>query len=80
MPSMLTYFLQGSGAFTPALTGSLALFYMDGFETYFYMPSISYSIQENWELMLLGQVAMADDGLGIEAIGNGVFLRLMFSY
>jgi hypothetical protein len=80
MPSMVTYFLQGSGAFTPALTGSIALFYMDGFETYFYMPSISYSIQENWELMLLGQVAMADDGLGIEAIGHGVFLRLMFSY
>lgn len=80
MPSRLTYFLQGSGAFTPALTGSLALFYMDGFKTYFYMPSISYSIQENWELMLLGQVAMGDNGLGIEAIGNGVFLRLMFSY
>jgi hypothetical protein len=80
MPSMVTYFLQGSVAFTPALTGSLSLFYMDGFKTYFYMPSISYSIQENWELMLLGQVAMADDGLGIEAIGHGVFLRLMYSY
>ena len=80
MPSMLTYFLQGSGAFNPALTGSFALFYMQGLNTYFCMPSISYSIQESWEIMLLGQSAIGKMHNNYEAQGNMVYFRLMYSY
>ena len=80
MPSMFTYFLQGSGAFNPALTGSFALFYMQGLNTFFCMPSINYRIQESWEIMLLGQSAIGKMHNNYEALGNMVYVRLMYSY
>jgi hypothetical protein len=80
MPSKFTYFLQGSGAFNPALTGSCAVFYMQGLNTFFCMPSISYSIQENWEVMLLGQSAVGELNTKMETLGNMIYLRLMYSY
>jgi len=80
MPSKFTYFIQGSGAFNPALTGSLSLFYMQGLDTYFYMPSITYSIQESWEVMLLGQSALGKTQNKYEALGNMFYIRLMYSF
>jgi len=80
MPSELTYFLQASGAFNPALNGSIAVFYMQGLNVLFYMPSISYGIQENWDIMLLGQVAMGKGNSDFEAISHSVFMRLMWSF
>ena len=80
MPSKLTYFLQGSGAFNPALTGSFSVFYMQGLNTFFWMPSISYSIQENWEVMLLGQSAVGETNKDMKTLGNFIYLRLMFSF
>ena len=80
MPSKLTYFLQGSGAFNPALTGSFSIFYMQGLNTFFWMPSISYNIQENWEVMLLGQSAVGEIDNDMETLANFIYLRLMFSF
>ena len=80
MPSKISSFIQGSGAFNPALNGSLSMFYMHGLKAFFGMSSLSYSIQENWEVMLLGQTVFGKLNDKVKGLGTGMYLRLMFSY
>jgi len=80
MPSKISGFIQGSGAFNPALSGSFSIFYMHGLKAFFSMPSLSYSIQEHWELLLLGQTALGKVNDKVKGFGTGMYLRLMFSY
>ena len=80
MPSKLTYFSQVSGAFNPTLTGSFSAFYMQGVNMLLFMPSISYNIEENWDIMLVGQSAFGEVNNDFKGIGTGVYLRLMMSY
>jgi len=80
MPSKLTYFSQVSGAFNPTLTGSFSAFYMQEVNMLLFMPSISYSIEENWDIMLVGQSAFGEVNSKFKGIGTGVYLRLMLSY
>ena len=80
MPSKLTYFTQLNGLFNPLLNYSFSVFYMQGFNVLLLMPSINYSISENWEIMLIGQSAVGEKTGQISSVGNGVFLRLMLSY
>ena len=80
MPSKLTYFSQVSGAFNPTLTGSFSAFYMQGVNMLLFMPSISYNIEENWDIMLVGQSAFGEINNEFKGIGTGVYLRLMLSY
>ncbi len=80
MPSKLTYFTQINGTFNPLLNYSLSVFYMQGFNVTLLMPSVNYSISENWEIMLIGQSAIGEKTGQFSSIGNGVFLRLMLSY
>ena len=79
MPSKLTYFTQISGALNPNLMSSLSVFYMQGLNVLLVMPSVSYTLQENWELMLLGQSAFGGSS-GLNGLGTGMYLRLMYSY
>jgi hypothetical protein len=80
MPSKLTYFGQISGAFTPKLTGSLSLFYMQGINMLLCMPSVVYGIEDNWELMLTAQAAFGSLNNTFQSMGSGVYLRLMYSF
>jgi len=80
MPSKWTYFAQTSGVFTPALSGSFSAFYMQGINMLLMMPSVSYNIQENWEIMLIGQSAIGEVNNTFKGIGTGLYLRLMYSY
>ena len=79
MPSKFTYFAQASGAFNPALMSSFSVFYMQGLNVLLIMPSLSYSLQENWEIMLVGQSAFGGNK-NLNGLGTGMYLRLMFSY
>ena len=79
MPSKLTYFVQGSGAFNPNLTASFSAFYMQGLNVLLTMPSISYTMNESWELMLVGQSAFGGSK-SLNGLGTGMYLRLMYSY
>jgi hypothetical protein len=80
MPSKLTYFGQISGAFTPKLTGSMSLFYMQGINMLLCMPSVVYGIEDNWELMLTAQAAFGSLNNTFQSMGSGVYLRLMYSF
>ena len=73
MPSKLTYFTQINGTFIPMLSYSFSAFYMHGFNVTLLMPSVNYSISENWEIMLIGQSAIGEKTGQLSSIANGVF-------
>ena len=80
MPSKWTYFGQVSGAFNPALNGSIAVFYMQGINLALFMPSIVYNINDDWELMLTAQSAFGELNTKFQSMGSGIFLRTMYSF
>ena len=80
MPSKWTYFAQVSGTFNPALNGSISVFYMQGMNFLFFMPSVIYNINDDWELMLTAQSAFGEMNSKFKPSGTGVYLRLMYSF
>ncbi|MBK7337427.1 MAG: hypothetical protein IPJ00_15265 [Saprospirales bacterium] len=58
-PYKYSVFLQGGYPITPLLNGGLALIYSPSkAHALFANPTISYSISQNWDLDLIGQVAL----------------------
>lgn len=80
MPSQLTYFVQVSKPFTPAINGSLSAMYLQGVNIAFAMPSITYTINESWDIDLLGQFLAGENDKTFKSLGNTVFVRLMLSF
>ncbi len=80
MPSKWTYFTQVSGAFSPLIGGGMTVLYAQGLNVLFFMPSVSYSIKENWDINLVGQSAFGEVQNQFRSTGTGIFLRLKFSY
>jgi len=81
MPSKWSYFAQVSGPFNPALNGSLSVFYIKAIETFVMVPTLTYELEENWEIMLLSQSAYGKIGDDSEKKGAASFyLRLMRSF
>ncbi|RMG72231.1 MAG: hypothetical protein D6722_05705 [Bacteroidetes bacterium] len=44
------------------------------------IPTLTYSIRENWDLDLIGQVFLAEDQESYKHLASSVFLRLKWSY
>lgn len=81
MPSKWSGFAQVSGAFTPILSGSFSVIYSPGINLMFVMPSVSYSISNEWDIMLLGQSYYAENMQAeFKNLTNIIFLRLKWSY
>lgn len=80
MPSKFSYFAQVSGAFYPQLNGSLSVIYGQGINILFFMPSLAYSLHENWDLSLTGQLFFGEEQKAFKNLGNSIFLRVQFSY
>ena len=81
MPSKWSYFIQVSGPFNPALNGSLSTFYIRGIETLVIAPTLTYELEDNWEIMLLTQSAYGKIGNDSKNKGAASFyLRLMRSF
>lgn len=80
MPSKLTYFTQVSGNFTPAINGSMTIFYMKGEEMLLIMPSITYEFKENLDTMLLAQLIYNQIDSNFNSMGVGFFLRFAYNF
>ncbi len=80
MPSKVSNLLQLSYTFNPRINGSVTSIYGYGMNLLFVMPSIDYSISDDWSLNLTGQIFYADISDNFENINNSIFLRLMYSY
>lgn len=65
---------------SPLSSVSLANIYAFGMDALFLMPSISYSIRENWEVYAVGQVYFIDFNDQFSNAGNSLFLRMKYSF
>ena len=88
MPTKYNGFVSFSYPITPLLSSSLAVIYGYGPNLLMINPSLTYSIVENWDILLAGQLFFSDfpeltsNGLEnkYQNLSNSVFLRLKFSY
>lgn len=79
-PFPLTFFAQVGYPFSPITGGGLALMYAPKNHTLFINPSLSYSIKENWDIDLVGQLLFAEVGQVYRDLGQYFFLRLRKSF
>ena len=80
MPTQFSYFLQISGTINPLLTTNIAGIYGAGMDLLFLMPSLTYSISEAWDAMILGQVAFANFQDEFKPLGGSMFIRTKWSF
>jgi len=80
MPAKHTFFLQTSGSLNPMTSLSLAVIYLEGMNLAFFMPSIGYSIKDNWDLSLVGQVYFGEIQNSFQNLGNSVYLRVTANF
>ncbi len=67
-------------AFTPILTGSLALLYSPGDHALFTNPVLTYSIKEDWDIDVIGQLFFSNASRKYEPLAKLLFMRLRWSY
>lgn len=88
MPTRYNAFLSLSYPATPLINLSFAAMYGYGPNLLFLSPGITYSIVENWDIFLVGQLffsefpEITDTGISssYQNIANSVFLRLKWSF
>lgn len=73
-------FGQVSFPFTPLLNGSFSGIYNPGDHSYYFGPAFTYSLQDNLELMLTGQLFFGDEGTEFGDIGQLAFARIRWSF
>jgi hypothetical protein len=79
-PYRYALFFQTSYPFTPLLNGSIATIYSPGeAHAMFVNPVVTYSIRENWDLDLIGQIVLNQEE-NYQSPIQAVFLRLKWSY
>lgn len=80
MPTKFSYLLQVNGTIKSLTSVSLAGIYGAGMNLIFLMPSVSYAINDTWDIMLLGQLAYVDFQGNITNAANMMFLRTKWSF
>jgi hypothetical protein len=80
-PSTWTFFLSGSGAVTPLLNVNGSIFYAPDNHLTGLVPTVTYSIAENWDMDLVGQIFFAQNTQGdFGHASSGIFFRLKQSF
>lgn len=80
MPTQYTAFLQVAGNFTPIFSGGLSTMYLPSVDGLFFIPTLGYSIKENWDLDFVGQLLFAPYQSKFSNISNAVFVRIRWSF
>ena len=81
MPNTHTVFLNFSKPFSPVFSLNLGGFYGFGVNWLIFFPTATYSIKQNWDIDLIAQLFWGDNQqLQFTNQGNGLFLRLKWSY
>lgn len=80
-PYRHSFFVQSSYSFTPLISASLGAIYSPGeANTLLILPVLAYSIAQDWDLDLTGQILARDDGKTWNSPLQAVFLRFRYSY
>lgn len=80
MPTRYNWLLQTSKAFSPILSASIAGVFAHEFNVCFLMPSLTASVANNWEFMLLGQLYGAPQNNHYNLLGSTLFIRTKYSF
>ena len=80
MPTKYSSLVQVSQEVNPRLKASFTAIYGFGMNILFAMPSVAFSIQENWDIDLTGQLFYAEVQNDFKNLNNSLFLRLRYSY
>ena len=54
--------------------------YLPSINGVFLIPTLNYSIKENWDIDFVGQVLFSEVDSKFENVSNAVFLRLRWSF
>ena len=74
-------FVQTTYQFTPLLFGGAAIMVYPGTNNFFINPFVTYSLVQNLDLDIIGQVFFGDNQNGsYDAISKGLFVRLKWSF
>lgn len=80
-PYYWSSFVQGSYQISPLIFGGIALMAFPGSNTFFINPSLSFSLVQNLDLNLVGQLFFGDDLAGnYGSISEALFVRLKWSF
>lgn len=81
MPNKHSMLLGGFRQFSPVFVVNMSVIYAFQVNWVILLPTVSYSLRQNWDLDLVGQLYWGDDISGsFENLGNGVYLRLRWSF
>jgi len=81
MPGKLSFLASVSHPFTPLLQASLAAVYSPNGHLIILVPTMAWSVAENWDIDLTGQLFWLENNAGnLDNLGNGIFLRVRWSF
>ena len=80
LPTQFAAFFQISGAFTPIFSGGLSTIYLPDIQGIFLIPTLNYSIRENWDIDAVGQVLFSETNSKFSNVSNAVYFRLRWSF
>ncbi|MDX2362591.1 MAG: hypothetical protein QNK23_17415 [Crocinitomicaceae bacterium] len=80
LPTQFAAFVQLAGSFNPIFGGGISVMYLPSINGVFFIPTLSYSIRENWDIDLVGQVLFAESNNNFINLSNSIFLRLRWSF
>ena len=80
LPTKFAVFVNISGTFTPIFGGGLSMMYLPDIQGTFFIPTLNYSIKENWDLDFVGQILFAEYPSKYRNVSNALFFRLRWSY
>ncbi|MFI5151283.1 MAG: hypothetical protein ACHQRM_16245 [Bacteroidia bacterium] len=79
-PFKYTAFVQAMYSFTPILKGSMGVMYSPAGNSIIILPSLSYSIGDNWALDIIAQGFFSEQGGTYRPLGNSIYCRIKWGF
>ncbi len=79
-PFKYTAFAEISYPFTPIFTASLGAMYSPACKALIFLPTITYSIANNWTLDLIGQSFFSEQNGSYNPLGNSIYMRIKWGF
>jgi hypothetical protein len=79
-PFKYTAFAEITYSFTPILKGTLAGMYSPAGNAFILLPSISYTLADNWTLDLIAQSFYSEQNGNYSSLGTSIYLRLKWGF
>lgn len=80
MPFTHSFFGQLSKSFSSLVNANIAFIFSPKNNTLILLPSIAVSVNDNWDISLVGQSFFYDINGVYRTLGNGIYFRLRWSY